>query len=93
MTCQHETSLDASDDFDQPHRNHDFPTQLCESFMSLMAAHGRSVDLEVMRADRAYAMWQLARAHTVADAALREVACALFSHDDQARRVDHMHQR
>jgi hypothetical protein len=39
----------------------------------------------MMVGDREYAMWQLARAHTLGDAELREVAARLFAyfHDEQ----------
>ena len=43
------------------------PTRLLSAFALLMAGHGRAVCTSMMLGDREYAMWQLARAHTVSD--------------------------
>ena len=58
------------------------PTRLLSAFALLMAGHGRSVCTSMMLGDRGYAMWQLARAHTLGDAQLREVAARLFAYFD-----------
>jgi len=42
-----------------------------------------------MLGDREYAMWQLARAHTMNDDALRAVAVRLFSYFDDPRGWGH----
>jgi hypothetical protein len=47
-----------------------------------MAGHGRCVCTSMMLGDREYAMWQLARAHTLGDPELREVAARLFAFFD-----------
>jgi hypothetical protein len=39
----------------------------------------------MMLVDREYAMWQLARAHTLQDPELREVAAKLFAYFDDDR--------
>lgn len=61
------------------------PMHLLDAFALLMAGHGRSICTSMMLGDREYAMWQLARAHTMADAELREIAARLFAyfHDEQ----------
>ena len=59
------------------------PTKLLSAFSLLMAAHGWPVCTSMMLGDREYAMWQLARAHTVRDAQLREVAARLFAYFDE----------
>jgi len=61
------------------------PTQLLSAFALLMAGHGRAVCTSMMLGDREYAMWQLARAHTLGDAELREVAARLFAYFDDER--------
>jgi hypothetical protein len=60
------------------------PTRLLSAFSLLMAGHGRSVCTSMMLGDREYAMSQLARAHTMGDAELREVAARLFAYFDDA---------
>jgi len=62
------------------------PTQLLSAFALLMAGHGRAVCTSMMLGDREYAMWQLSRAHTMADAELREIAARLFEyfHDEHS---------
>lgn len=62
------------------------PTRMLSAFALLMAGHGRCVNTSMMLGDREYAMWQLARAHTLADPELREIAARLFAyfHDEQA---------
>jgi hypothetical protein len=80
------TSLEASDDFDfsaGPSRY--CPTELLGTFTLLMAGHGRCVNASMMLGDREYAMWQLARAQTVPDDELREVAIRLFAYFDEPR--------
>jgi hypothetical protein len=59
------------------------PTRLLSAFALLMAGHGRSVCTSMMLGDREYAMWQLARAHTLGDAELREVAARLFAYFEE----------
>jgi hypothetical protein len=76
-------SLDASsDDFDGDGANRYCPTQLLGAFTLLMAGHGRCVSASMMLGDREYAMWQLARAHTLGDRELRGVAARLFAYFD-----------
>lgn len=80
------TSLDASDDFDtMPDTTRYCPTQLLAAFSLLMAGHGRCISTAMMLGDREYAMWQLARAHTLDDPELRVVAAKLFGYFDDAR--------
>ena len=79
-------SLDASDEFDAlPDTAHYCPTQLLSAFSLLMAGHGRCISTAMMLGDREYAMWQLARAHTVGDPELRVVAARLFGYFDDVR--------
>lgn len=79
-------SLDASDEFDDvPNAMRYCPVKLLAAFCLLMAGHGRSVSTAMMLGDREYAMWQLARAHTMYDPELREVAARLFAYFDDAR--------
>ena len=77
-------SLDASDEFEVPGTRY-CPTRLLSAFALLMAGHGRSINTTMMLGDREYAMWQLARAHTLGDAELREVAARLFASFDEER--------
>ena len=79
------TSLDASDEFEVPDSTRYCPTQLLSAFALLMAGHGRGINTTMMLGDREYAMWQLARAHTLSDAELREVAAKLFAYFDDER--------
>jgi hypothetical protein len=79
------TSLDASDEFEVPDSTRYCPTQLLSAFALLMAGHGRCINTTMMLGDREYAMWQLARAHTLSDAELREVAAKLFAYFDDER--------
>ena len=58
------------------------PKHLLDAFALLMAGHGRSIRTSMMLGDREYAMWQLARAHTLADPEVREVAARLFAYFD-----------
>ena len=81
----HQASLDASDDFDGLAEARYCPTQLLAAFSLLMAGHGRCVSAAMMLGDREYAMWQLARAHTLGDAELRVVAARLFAYFDDAQ--------
>jgi hypothetical protein len=62
------------------------PMHLLDAFALLMAGHGRCICTSMMLGDRGYAMWQLARAHTLADAELREIAARLFEyfHDEHS---------
>jgi hypothetical protein len=78
-------SLDASDEFDTPDAARYCPTQLLSAFALLMSGHGRCINTAMMLGDREYAMWQLARAHTLDDAELREVAARLFAYFDDER--------
>lgn len=85
-TLRPATSLDASDEFDDViDPNHYCPRELLATFTLLMAGHGRCVSSSMMLGDREYAMWQLARAHAMADESLRAVAVRLFTYFDQAR--------
>lgn len=61
------------------------PTRLLCAFALLMAGHGRAVCTSMMLGDREYAMHQLARAHTISDAELREVTSRLFAYFDDSR--------
>lgn len=81
----HPLSLDASDDFDSFDASRYCPTELLGTFTLLMAGHGRCVSAAMMLGDREYAMWQLARAHTLADDTLRLVAVRLFAYFDDPR--------
>ena len=75
-------SLDASDDSDPLESHHYCPLRLLDTFALLMSGHGRCVNTSMMLGDREYAMWQLARAHTMPDPELREVAARLFAYFD-----------
>ena len=61
------------------------PTQLLSAFALLMAGHGRAVCTAMLLGDREYAMEQLARAHTLHDPQLREIAARLFAYFDDER--------
>ena len=78
-------SLEASDDFELFDTTRYCPTALLSAFALLMAGHGRCIVTSMMLGDREYAMWQLARAHTMQDAELREVAARLFAYFDDPR--------
>ena len=82
---RNDTSIDASDDFVELDASRYCPTELLGSFTLLMAGHGRCVSSDMMLGDREYAMWQLARAHTMADDQLRAIAVRLFSYFDDPR--------
>lgn len=82
---RNETSIDASDDFEVVDASRYCPTELLGTFTLLMAGQGRCVSADMMLGDREYAMWQLARAHTMADDQLRAVAVRLFSYFDDPR--------
>ena len=82
---QQHHSLDASDEFESLDASHYCPTELLGTFTLLMAGHGRCVSAAMMLGDREYAMWQLARAHTLADEPLRAVAVRLFTYFDDPR--------
>ena len=58
------------------------PAQLLCAFTLLMAGHGRCVNSSMMLGDRSYALWHLARAHTMGDRELRFVAAKLFAYFD-----------
>jgi hypothetical protein len=80
------TSLDASDEWDELTGSMRYcPTRLLAAFTLLMSGHGRSVSADMMLGDREYAMWQRARAHTLQDRELREVAAKLFAYFDDER--------
>ena len=86
VTAQrNDTSIDASDDFVEMDASRYCPTELLGTFTLLMAAAGRCVSADMMLGDREYAMWQLARAHTMANDQLRTVAVRLFSYFDDPR--------
>ena len=83
---RNETSIDSSDDYEDTGAGARYcPTDLLGTFTLLMAGHGRCVSADMMLGDREYAMWQLARAHTMADDELRRVAVRLFSYFDDPR--------
>ena len=80
------SSLEASDEFEAlGHAPRYCPPALLASFTLLMAGHGRCVNSAMMLGDREYAMWQLARAHAMADEQLRSVAVKLFAYFDDPR--------
>lgn len=80
------TSLDASDEYDELTGSVRYcPTQLLAAFSLLMSGHGRCVSADMMLGDREYAMWQLARAHTLQARELREIAAKLFAYFDDER--------
>ncbi len=84
LASEYDTSLDASDDFEEPDRASRYcPTDLLGTFTLLMAGHGRCVSAAMMLGDREYAMWQLARAQTLPDADLKSVALRLFAYFDR----------
>jgi hypothetical protein len=78
-------SLDASDEFELPGVAPYCPARLLGAFALLMAGHGRCINMSMMLGDREYAMWQLARAHTLGDAELREISARLFAYFDDHR--------
>ncbi|MBC7470066.1 MAG: hypothetical protein H7322_12140 [Ramlibacter sp.] len=80
-----ETSIDASDEYVEPDASRYCPTELLGTFALLMAGHGRCASADMMLGDREYAMWQLARAHTMADDHLRSIAVLLFAYFDDPR--------
>jgi hypothetical protein len=82
---EHEPSLEACDEFELEDSACYCPTRLLGTFTLLMAGHGRCVSSAMMLGDKEYAMWQLARAQTVADDELRQVAVRLFAYFDDAR--------
>jgi len=57
-----------------------WPPQALQTFSIRMAGHGLCVSGTLMNHDRRYALEQLRHAHTLADAALRELAVELFRH-------------
>jgi hypothetical protein len=79
------TSLDASDEFDVPQAARYCPSELLSAFALLMSGHGRCINTAMMLGDREYAMWQLARAHTLGDPQVRELAARLFAYFDDER--------
>ena len=78
-------SLEASDDFELFDTTRYCPTGLLSAFALLMAGHGRCINTSMMLGDREYAMWQLARAHTLGDAEVREASARLFAYFDDPR--------
>ena len=80
-----QTSLDSSDDFALPDTTRYCATRLLEAFALLMAGHGWCINTSMMLGDREYAMWQLARAHTLGDPQLRVAAATLFAYFDDER--------
>ena len=87
----HPASLEACDTLDPafPDPARSCPKELLETFALLMAGHGRCVNASMMLGDREYAMWQLARAQTMADEELRRVAVRLFAYFDDAHGWGH----
>jgi hypothetical protein len=86
VTVEPEPSLDASDEFELPGAASRYcPVEALGTFTLLMAGHGRCVSAAMMLGDREYAMWQLARAQTLADPVLRQVALRLFAYFDEPR--------
>lgn len=85
VTVDSDLSLDASDEFELPSARRYCPTELLGTFTLLMAGHGRCVSAAMMLGDREYAMWQLARAQTVADPVLSHAALELFAYFDEPR--------
>lgn len=84
LASEYDTSLDASDDFEEPHLGARYcPSDLLGTFTLLMAGHGRCVSAAMMLGDREYAMWQLARAQTLSDEELKAVALRLFAYFDR----------
>jgi len=81
----HQPSLEACDEFELHDSACYCPTQLLGTFTLLMAGHGRCVSSAMMLGDKEYAMWQLARAQTLSDDELRQVAVRLFAYFDDAR--------
>ena len=81
----HETSLEACDEFEPCDSARYCPTQLLGNFTLLMAGHGRCVSAAMMLGDKEYAMWQLARAQTLADDELKQVGARLFAYFDDPR--------
>ncbi|MBG9388256.1 hypothetical protein [Caenimonas aquaedulcis] len=80
------TSIDASDEYDALTGSMRYcPTSLLSAFALLMAGHGRCINTSMMLGDREYAMWQLARAHTLQDRELRGIAAKLFAYFDDER--------
>ena len=85
-TPSSEPSLEACDEFEFARDASPYcPTDLLGTFTLLMAGQGRCVSSDMMLGDREYAMWQLARAHTMADDQLRAIAVRLFSYFDDPR--------
>jgi hypothetical protein len=78
-------SLEACDEGEPSDAVRYCPIRMLEAFALLMAGHGRCVNTSMMLGDREYAMWQLARAHTMGDKALREVSAKLFAYFDDER--------
>jgi len=78
-------SLEACDESEPADALGYCPIRMLEAFALLMAGHGRCVNTSMMLGDREYAMWQLARAHTMGDKALREVSAKLFAYFDDER--------
>lgn len=76
---------DHDHDLHELHQPRYWPTELLATFTLLMAGHGRCVSSAMMLGDREYALWQLARAHTMDDDRLREVAVQLFAYFDDAQ--------
>ncbi|MEO7391710.1 MAG: hypothetical protein ABIU58_06020 [Ramlibacter sp.] len=80
-----QASIDASDHVETIGATHYCPTSLLAAFILLMAGHGHCVNSSMMLGDREYALWQLAGAHALGDAELREVAVRLFGYFDYTR--------
>ena len=59
-----------------------WPCELLSAFMLHMAAQGCCVNESMMLGSRDYAIEKLTHAHTLNDAALREIAVRMFSYFD-----------
>lgn len=59
-----------------------WPCELLSAFMLQMAAQGCCVNESMMLGSRDYAIDKLSHAHTLNDAALRELAVRMFSYFD-----------
>jgi len=72
-------SMEACDDADGPLRQARDPSACIAQFCRLMVLQGRVVSPALMRADREYALWQLARARAADDEQLHSLAGQLFT--------------
>lgn len=76
----HEASLEACDESQGASgEGDDHPQALLVAFARHMAAQGQPVRVDLMRRDREYALWQLARARGMDDPELKHLATRLFA--------------